>query len=201
MMIKFLFLLLCFFPFFSQQQKIHSKVETCQESVQGKKINFKKDKIMEQLSKTKIFKGHHEAFIIPNVLDTSTNEIHYYVAVSTWKQSEHPDRDNAFDDEEGNSGAASNKYGAPCVFVSEAGNVYDVTFNPETSNVKVSKSESINKSFTGNMYRAPYGDDYWGHFKDIDKKENDGVINQLVNLMADFCNKDQGWYFKHINKY
>ena len=47
------------------------------------KLTLDNQKILSQLNQIKDFRGKQDAFIIPYILDTRTNEVHYFVAVST----------------------------------------------------------------------------------------------------------------------
>ena len=118
------------------------------------KLTLDNQKILSQLNQIKDFRGKQDAFIIPYILDTRTNEVHYFVAVSTWKQSEHPNTDNEFDDQVDDSIAASCKFGEPYVMVSsEFAKFYDVVLNPTSNKITVTKTGSLDAT---NSDKVPF---------------------------------------------
>lgn len=157
------------------------------------KLNLDNQKILSQLSQIKDFRGKQDAFIIPYILDTQTNEIHYFVAVSTWKQSEHPNTDNEFDDQVGDSVAASCKFGKPYMMVSsEFAKFYDVALNPTNNKITVTQTNSLDAT---NSDKVPFQSNAYNQFcLYADPDKTDDLIKQLDKGVQAFYDKYANWY-------
>lgn len=163
------------------------------------KLTLDNQKIVSHLNQVKDFRGKRDAFIIPYILDTHTNEVHYFVAVSTWKQSEHPNTDNEFDDQVDDSIAASCKFGKPYIMVSsEFAKFYDVTLNPINNKITVTPTDALDATRTD---KVPFQSNAYNQYclcADPDKSND--LVKQLDKGIQIFYNKYANWYLHQTQK-